>query len=191
MKTPKRALTRRALIRGSIGTALSASLAGLGWPKGKARAARSSMVQIVRDEKVMDSTRKVDTAVLKQMLEQTLLGVTGRANTKEAWLSLISPDDVVGLVSTPHLNPTHDELVEVVTNSLVAAGISWGRIKLAQGGPDKPKGCTALIAMPALKAHWLTGIGTVIKNYIMYSGRPSRYHQADSAKLGGPLSPMR
>ena len=38
--------------------------------------------------------------------------------------------------------------------------------------------------MPALKAHWLTGIGTVFKNYIMFSGHPSRYHEEDSAKLG-------
>ena len=55
---------------------------------------------------------------------------------------------------------------------------------MAQGGKRKPKRCTALICMPALKGHWLTGIGTVIKNYIMYSGRPSRYHEENSAKLG-------
>ena len=41
-----------------------------------------------------------------------------------------------------------------------------------------------MIALPALKAHWLTGIGTVLKNYILYSGNPSRYHKSDSAKLG-------
>jgi uncharacterized protein (DUF362 family) len=41
-----------------------------------------------------------------------------------------------------------------------------------------------LISIPALKAHWLTGIGTVLKNYIMYSGRPSSYHDENSAKLG-------
>ncbi len=64
------------------------------------------------------------------------------------------------------------------------AGIPEGRIKLAQGGPSRPMQCDALIAMPALKAHWLTGIGTVLKNYIMYSGSPSSYHQSDSSKLG-------
>ena len=54
----------------------------------------------------------------------------------------------------------------------------------AQGGPEKVKPCTALIGLPALKAHWLTGIGTVLKNYILYSGNPSAYHREDSAKLG-------
>lgn len=38
--------------------------------------------------------------------------------------------------------------------------------------------------MPGLKGHWLTGIGTVIKKYILYSGRPAHYHYENSAKLG-------
>jgi len=36
----------------------------------------------------------------------------------------------------------------------------------------------------ALKAHWLTGIGTVLKNYIMFSGEPSVTNDADSHNLG-------
>ncbi len=47
-----------------------------------------------------------------------------------------------------------------------------------------PEKCTALIALPALKAHWLTGIGTVLKGYIMFSGSPSSYHRGNSSKLG-------
>jgi hypothetical protein len=64
------------------------------------------------------------------------------------------------------------------------AGISEKNIIMAQGGKRRPGKCTALISIPGLKGHWLTGIGTVIKNYILYSGRPSRYHQEKSAKLG-------
>jgi uncharacterized Fe-S center protein len=64
------------------------------------------------------------------------------------------------------------------------AGISEKNTIMAQGGKRRPKKCTALICMPALKGHWLTGIGTVIKNCIIYSGRPTRYHQKNSAKLG-------
>ena len=91
---------------------------------------------------------------------------------------------MIGLVPTPHLNPTHDEVVEAVATSLKASGVPAKNIINAQGGPEYPRKCTALIALPALKAHWLTGIGTVIKNYIMYSGNPRNYHFADSAKLG-------
>jgi uncharacterized protein (DUF362 family) len=102
----------------------------------------------------------------------------------DAWLSLVKPNDVNGLVPTDHLNPTHDEVVDAVKRSLMGAGIPKGRIRLAQGGPRNPKKCDSLIALPALKAHWLTGIGTVLKLYIMYSGSPSSYHKSNSSKLG-------
>jgi len=156
----------------------------LNWPLAEAKAASSSLVTVVRDKNALDASKNVNIPILEKMLEQTLIKVTGRNNTKEAWLSLVNPDDMIGLVPTDHLNQTHDEVVEVVKNSLVDAGIPRDRIIFAQGGAWKPKKCTALIALPALKAHWLTGIGTVLKNYIMFSGSPDSYHQADSAKLG-------
>ncbi len=139
---------------------------------------------IVRDENVLDASKNVNISILKKMLEQTLIKFTGQNNTKEAWLSLIKPNDVIGLVPTDWLYPTHDEVVDVVKSSLVDAGISKNRIRIAQGSPSKPKQCDALIAIPSLKSHWLTGIGTVLKLYIMFSGSPSNYHQDSSSKLG-------
>jgi hypothetical protein len=150
----------------------------------EAKAARSSLVTIVRDKNAMDSSKNVDSDILKKMLEQALIKVTGQKNSKDAWLSLVKPTDMIGLVPTDHLNPTHEEVVDAVKSSLVDTGIPRKRIKLADGGPDEPKECTALIALPALKAHWLTGIGTVLKDYILFSGSPSSYHKGNSAKLG-------
>ena len=184
MKDEKPVLTRRDFIRGTIGVTLGASILGLKWPQGEAKASASSLVTIVRDKNALDSSKNVDSTILEKMLEQTLIKVTGEKNTKDAWLSLVKPNDVIGLVPTDHLNPTHDEVVDVVKGSLVKAGIPKDKIRLAQGGPSRPKACDALIALPALKAHWLTGIGTVLKNYILYSGNPSRYHQSKSSKLG-------
>ena len=184
MKDKRPVLTRRDFIRGTIGVTLGASVYGLQWPKGEAQAAGSSVVTIVRDKNAMDSSKMVDIAVLEKMLAETLTKVTGQKNTKDAWLSLVKPNDVIGLVPTDHLNPTHDEVVDVVKQSLIDAGIPEKKIRRAAGGPRDPKKCDALIALPGLKAHWLTGIGTVLKNYILYSGSPSSYHKSDSAKLG-------
>ena len=117
---------------------------------------------IVRDKNAMDSAKNMDIAVLEKMLAETLTKVTGQKNTKDAWLSLVKPNDVIGLVPTDHLNPTHDEVVDVVKNSLMDAGIPEDKIRDAQG-PRNAKKCDALIAIPGLKAHWLTGIGTVLK----------------------------
>jgi hypothetical protein len=184
MTKKKGALTRRDFIRGTVGATLGTSLVGLNWSRAKGAAAGSSLVTIVRDQKAMDAANKVNPGVLKNMLEQTLIKFTGEKTVKDSWLSLVKPTDKIGLVPTPHLNPTHDEVTDAVKSSLIDSGIPEANITLAQGGPDKPKACTALIALPALKAHWLTGLGTVMKLYIQYSGNARQYHEQNNARLG-------
>lgn len=184
MKSKKR-LTRRDFIRGTVGATLAASVFGTSWPAGAEGLESASRVIVVRDKKVMDAAKSIDTRVLQSMVDKTLMQVTGEKDTRSAWRALFTPDDIVGLVPTPFLNPTHQELVDVVKTSLIKeAGVPADNIIMAQGGKRKPGRCTALITMPGLKGHWLTGIGTVMKNYIMYSGRPTRYHKENSAKLG-------
>jgi len=118
------------------------------------------------------------------MLRNVLTKVTGKPDPISAWRSLVKADDVIGLVATDHLNKTHPELIELVRTGLVESGVPKSNIRDAQGGPEKARACTALIALPALKAHWLAGIGTVLKNYITFSGNPSNYHDANNANLG-------
>lgn len=184
MGKKEKPLTRRDFIRGTIGATIGASLLGSEVLRAGPAAANPSLVTLVRDKNAMDVSNTVDPFILKSMLDQTLLKFTGRKTTKEAWLSLVKPEDTIGLVPTPHLNPTHEEVTAAVRDSLIEAGIPASRIIDAQGGPEKPEACTALIGLPGLKAHWLTGIGTVLKLYIMYSGNPRKYHNEDSAKLG-------
>lgn len=189
MPEEKKPVTRRDFLRGTLGTTLGASLMGskfltAGGMTQRKREADSSLVTIVRDKDAMDAGNTVNADVLRAMLDDILVKVTGETTPGDAWLSLITPEDTVGLVPTPHLNPTHQEVVDAVRNSLIEAGIPEEKILEAQGGPGKPKACTALIGLPALKAHWLTGIGTVMKLYIKYSGNPRNYHDENNAKLG-------
>jgi hypothetical protein len=175
-------LTRRDFVRGTVAGALAASLPAHALQQ--KRGPRSSTVVLVRNQKALGAGNSVDVAVLKQMLTDTVMRVTKASSERDAWRSLFKPQDIVGLVPTPHLNPTHKELIEAVRTALQEAGIPPGNLRSAQGGPDEAKACTSLIALPALKAHWLTGLGTVLKNYITYSGSPSSYHDQDNAKLG-------
>lgn len=178
-------LTRRDFIRGTVGATLAASLADLPWPL-KAEAAKDkSIVHVVRDRNVMNINFNIDQTILKTMIDKAVMETAGTSGAKTAWNKLFSADDIVGLVDTPHLNPTHPEMIGAVKNSLIEyVGIPKDNIRDAQGGIRRVRQCTALISIPALKAHWLTGMGTVLKNYIMYSGRPTRYHKENSAKLG-------
>jgi len=176
-------VTRRDFMRGTVGAALGVSVAR-GASGASTRAARSARVILVRDEQALDARHAVNATVLARMLGDLTMRVTGKPTASDAWRSLVKPQDVVGLVSTDHLNATHPELVDAVRASVVAAGVTADRVRMAQGGPDAVRACTALVALPALKAHWLTGIGTVLKNYIMISGAPSNYHDANNVKLG-------
>jgi hypothetical protein len=177
-------LTRRDFVCGTVGAVVGASALTGESSAAQTRPVRSSRVIVVREQAVQSNDHVVDKVALKRMLGETLQSVTGEKSVKSAWLSLVKPGDTVGLVPTPHLNPTHQELIELVQESLVEAGIPKEHIVNAQRGPETPKSCTALIAMPGLKAHWLTGIGTVLKNYIVYSGNPASYHDANNVKLG-------
>ncbi len=177
-------LTRRDFVRGTLGTAVGTSVFGAGLAAAQKRPARSSRVIVVRDRSALTDSNRANITVLKKVLDETITRTTGQQSTKSAWLSLVTPADTIGLVPTPHLNPTHKELVDAVESSLIEAGVPRDRIRQVQGGPNLPQACTALIALPALKAHWLTGIGTVLKNYITFSGNPEAYHNENNVKLG-------
>lgn len=184
MENKHSVLTRRDFIRGTVGATLGATVLGIPWVQSFGDTSRSSPVILIRDQKAMDSNMVVDQAILKKMLDQAVIQFTRAKNFKDGWLSLVKPTDTIGLVPTPHLNPTHNELVDAVKMALIESGIPEKQIKMAQGRTDEFKACSVLISMPGLKAHWLTGIGTVLKNYILYSGNPRNYHHENSAKLG-------
>jgi len=190
MRIKKEAITRRDFLRGTAATALGLAVlpdwlkAGTGKMGTKPADGQKSLVLVVRDEHVLASSQKVDKKVLEAMVGEIMTAQTGEKEMKKAWLKLFSPKDVVGLVPTSVMNPTHNELLEIVKESLLAVGLPEANIRMAQGRSVDLGSITALISLPGLKAHWLTGIGTVIKNYILYSGAPRNYHYEDSTKLG-------
>ncbi|MGC8745222.1 MAG: DUF362 domain-containing protein [Candidatus Saccharicenans sp.] len=189
MSSRKRLITRRDFIRGTISATLGLSLFKPDWlqksiAETQKNVGNKSLVVLVRDQNVLDGQLKVNRQVLASMVERLMLELTGKKDIKQAWLSFFSPKDVVGLVPTPMMNPTHQELLDLIKESLAAAGIPETNIRNAQGRNVDLAPMTALISVPGLKAHWLTGIGTVIKNYILFSGAPRNYHYEDSAKLG-------
>ncbi|MGE5358907.1 MAG: DUF362 domain-containing protein [Bacteroidales bacterium] len=182
--------TRRDFMRATTGgaVAVGSSLFGLDTLAAVVaqtkRAPRSATVTVVRDAQALTASHDVNRPALQRMLGDTIVRVTGKPTPKAAWQSMFTPRDVVGIVPTPHLNPTHRELYDAVSEALVDAGVPAANIVNANGGIEKARACTALVCLPALKAHWLTGIGTVLKNYILFSGSPRNYHDQQNVRLG-------
>jgi len=181
-----RHLTRRDFVRDS---ALGALTLGVGMsvtrlPAGEPATGGKSIVALVRDEKALGANNAADAGTVKKMLDEAVKTATGESSAAAAWKKLIKPDDIVGLVPTKAITPTHNELVEAVRAALQEAGVAADRIQIVQGKRDLAEKCTALISMPGLKTHALTGLGTVMKNYITFSGKASYYHKEKNVELG-------
>jgi hypothetical protein len=99
---------------------------------------------------------------------------------------LIRPEDTVGVKYT-HCGwmrvHTEDAVVTAIVKSLRDLGIPKKRIYAEDGRIPLAK-CTALINVPSVKVHALTGIGVSIKNYVNFSSQPSAYHDGGSMNLG-------
>jgi len=183
-----RKLTRRDFVRDStfgalvLGTGLTAPATSLA---AEAAGEAKSVVALVRDQKALGENNMADSAIVKKMLDEMIQLATGESSAAAGWKKLIKPDDVVGLVPTPALNRTHKELIDAVQAAVAEAGVAPDRILQVQGKKDLVEKCTALISLPALKVHALTGIGTVMKNYITLGAkRANSYHQAQNVELG-------
>jgi len=144
----------------------------------------ASIVFLIRDENALDEMHRVNTKAVSQMLDKIVCAVAGKDDVNAAWRTFVKPDDTVGLVPTAHLNPTHKEVTRLVREKLTDAGIPAKNILHAQGKKGVHKKCGVLIPLPNLKAHWLTGFGTVLKNYIQFGGKASAYHGDKSKDLG-------
>jgi uncharacterized protein (DUF362 family) len=68
---------------------------------------------------------------IERMVERGVKAVTGRATSKEAWLSLVRPDDVVGIkvYAAPGPNSgTRPAVAAAVAKSLIAAGVPANQV---------------------------------------------------------------
>jgi hypothetical protein len=107
-----------------------------------------------------------------------------------AWRRIIQPDDVVGIKSNvwSHL-PTPPELEALIEERMRAVGVKQDNISVDDRGVlDDPvfQNSTALINARPMRTHDWSGVGSLIKNYIMFHPRPWDYHPdtcADLAKL--------
>lgn len=186
MKNHQSGITRRDFFRGTALAALSSAIGMKVAGETPSTEGKQfvSKVFIIRDQKALDDMHRVNLKVVSGMLDKVICATAGKDDAKAAWTTFVKPEDTVGLTPTGHLIATHDEVVQLVKEKLTEAGIPAKNILNAQGRKGVHKTCTVLIPLPSLKAHWLTGIGTVLKNFIQLGGNPPAYHSGESKNLG-------
>lgn len=188
MKKSKRVITRREFIRTSSYVAMG-SLVGLPLTSQAVGSQEAmSRVLIIRDQKLSDRSGGLRADRLAKMLDQAMMVLLETSDPDSAWQRLFKPDDMVGIKSNVwwHL-PTPAVLEEILQERLTATGISKQNISVDDRGvlqnPVFQKS-TALINVRPMRTHAWSGLGTLVKNYIMFVRSPWRYHRNACERLG-------
>src|SRR5438094_1132701 len=89
-----------------------------------------SVVYIMRDSDAIKDYR-TNPSVVRAMVNRLVLAVTGQPDVAEAWASLVSPTDKIGIkicAAGGKLFTTHHDVVNAIVDGLVAAGHPRGSI---------------------------------------------------------------
>lgn len=142
-------------------------------------------VVLVRDREAVDDAHVVRAAAVAAMIDRAVMELSGEKDVLKAWGTYFRPEDAVGVKFTRcgwMRHHTEQAVIDAVVARLRDVGVAPARIHAADGGLPL-KECTALVNVPSVKIHSLTGIACAIKNYINFTGRESSYHGGGNARL--------
>jgi hypothetical protein len=167
--------------------AAAASLLGADRARAAPDAAKARVV-LVRRREVLDGQGRVDPAVLHGMLNEAVAALLAEKDAGSAWRRLVAPGDVVGIKSNgwPSL-ATPPELEQAIRDEVIQAGVRPENVAVDdQGVRANPvfRRMTALVNVRPMRTHAWSGLGTCLKNVIMFVPRPSDYHDDACASLG-------
>jgi hypothetical protein len=181
-------ITRRELLKKAtavtIGSAIYFSLPQTVWAQS---GSGKTKVVLIRDQNLFNADNSLNEQVATDMLSKAVVELTGKSNAAEAWKSLIKPTDVVG-IKTNEWNSlrTPAVLEDAIKEGVLSAGVKDSDVSVNDRGvlrDDVFKRSTALINIRPMRAHAWSGVGTLLKNYIMFADKPSVYHPDSCASL--------
>jgi len=173
-------------MRGTAGAALATAL-GTGLAS-ETRGEKTARVVLIRDAGAVNEKGEVQTAVVQKMLDEAVTTLLEEPNLGRAWGKLIKSSDIVGIKSNSWYKlPTPPELEEAVKRRVREAGVPEKNIAVDDRGVLRNpifKGSTALINVRPVRTHHWSGVGTCLKNYIMFVPDPANYHDEGCSPLG-------
>ncbi len=190
----KRTLTRRDFMKAAAVAPLAGSLAvsGLRASSGgpAAEAGAKSRVVLIRSRDVLDSSRNQKPEVVQKMMDEALAVLFGEKDSASAWRRIIKPSDTVGIKTNVwDYLPTGPVVEQAIRARVLEAGVPASRIGLDDRDVlSDPlfQAATVLINARPARTHSWSGMGSCLKNMIMFVPRPSAYHDdtcADLAKI--------
>ncbi len=179
--------TRRDFMRmAAVSPLAGAALLRSGHPVFKA-GAKLSRVILIRDENALVSAKKPNPEVMQRMLDKAVAALLDEEDMEKAWKMLIRPTDTVGIKTNVwRFIPTTTEVEQAIKKRIMDAGVAEEKIGIddrgIRGNPLFQNADALINARPARTHHW-SGMGSLIKNYIMFVPKPPAYHGDSCADL--------
>ncbi|NIM12269.1 MAG: DUF362 domain-containing protein [Candidatus Aminicenantes bacterium] len=191
-KKELKAITRRQFIRdtsvAAIGSTLFLGASPTVFSSGEKTA--TATVVLVRNKDVLDANGRPRYPVVLEMLDKAVTTLVGKKDPVEAWKTFIKPDDIVGIKTNVWgWIPTTSQVEKALKKRVMDVGVSEADIGISDRGVLRSsifKKATALINARPMRSHHWSGVGSLIKNYIMFVPDPWSHHGdscADLAKL--------
>jgi hypothetical protein len=185
MKVEK-VITRRDFLKGTAGVILSTALGPAIFSEGVAQT--TSRVVLLRDAKVLDAQGTLNTKILQSMLDQAVVAVTNEKEPLKGWNKLFKKSDIVGIKTNVWRQlRTPTELEEMIRDRILSVGVLEKNIAVDDRGVrNNPvfTNSTALVNVRPVRTHHWAGVGTCLKNYIVFEPQPELYHPDGCSELG-------
>jgi hypothetical protein len=181
------AITRRDFLKAASAAPFADSLIPALFSDRKTGAGAKARVVLIRDKDALDANGTPRAEIIQKMLDLAVAELLGEKNPVAAWKSIIKPADIVGIKTNAwRFIPTTEQVEQAIKRRVMDAGVPDDRIGIDDRGVLRNpifQNATALInARPARTHHW-SGMGSLIKNYIMFVPSPPVYHPDSCADL--------
>jgi hypothetical protein len=157
-------------------------------PRGARAAGSKTKVILVRDAAVLDDKGSPKNDVVLKMLDQAVAALTGKKGL-DGWKTFLRPSDVVGIKTNVwQYLPTTEAVESALKQRVLEVGVKPKDLAIDDRGVLRNpvfRRATALINARPMRAHAWSGVGSLIKNYIMFSPEPSSWHPDSCADLAG------
>jgi len=185
-----KAMTRRDFIKAASVAPLAGAFISPSKGQSTPAAAEKVKVVLIRDKDALDASGTPNGDVIQRMLDEAVTTLVGEKDPVGAWKTIIRPEDTVGIKTNIwKYIPTTTQVEQAIKRRVLDAGVPEGRISIDDRGvlmnPIFKKATAFINARPA-RAHSWSGMGSLIKNYIMFTANPSAWHGdtcADLAKI--------
>jgi len=183
----KKTFSRREFIKAGAAGAAVGSLT-MAWPwKLSAQAPAKARVVLIRDKDVLDENGACRADAVKRMLDEAVKTLLGEKDAAAAWKKILRPTDIVGIKTNVWRNlATPPQLEEAIRTGVLSTGVKAENISVSDRGVlNDPVflNATALVNVRPMRTHDWSGLGTLLKNYIMFVPDPPRFHPDSCADL--------